>query len=70
MFVLPHFQNSVVNELRNIFADDKSRNSSMKDLQDMRYLEAVIKESLRLYPSVPMYGRCLPEDVDYGKTFV
>ncbi|XP_063235358.1 probable cytochrome P450 4aa1 [Bacillus rossius redtenbacheri] len=43
------------------------RAPSLQDLQDMRYLEQCIKEALRLYPSIPILGRKLAEDVCMGK---
>ncbi|XP_076248467.1 putative cytochrome P450 4aa1 isoform X1 [Calliopsis andreniformis] len=69
MFLLaqhPEWQEKCIEELNAIFEGD-SRRPTMKDLKEMRCLEMCIKESLRLYPSVPIIARIVGEDVKIGK---
>lgn len=62
----PKWQKRCVTELNEIFGDD-ARLPTMQDLEEMRCLEMCIKESLRLYPSVPLFARTLGQDVRIGK---
>lgn len=62
----PDIQDRIVEELDTIFDGDRQRPATMRDLNDMKYLDCAIKESLRLYPSVPFLGRHLHEDVQIG----
>ncbi|KAJ4434438.1 Cytochrome P450 4C1, partial [Periplaneta americana] len=57
----PKIQDKVYEELDNIF-QGSNRSATMRDLNEMKYLERCIKEALRLYPSVPLIGRVLKED--------
>jgi cytochrome P450 len=58
-------QEKVYEELQHIF-QGSNRSTTMRDLSEMKYLERVIKEALRLYPSVPFIGRILKEDIKIG----
>lgn len=59
-------QKRCVDELEEIFQRD-NRPVTMHDLKEMRYLEMCIKETLRLYPSVPMLARKTGEETQLGK---
>lgn len=60
-----HAQDSVRNELYEIFGDSR-RDATMEDLKAMSYLERVIKETMRLYPSVTGITRTLKEPLRLG----
>ncbi|KAG0411462.1 hypothetical protein HPB47_011417 [Ixodes persulcatus] len=50
-------QDLIHQELDSIFGDDKVRQITSNDLKEMKYLECCLKESQRLYPSVPFIAR-------------
>nr|AAT38512.1 pheromone-degrading enzyme [Phyllopertha diversa] len=60
----PHIQEKAYAELKEIFSNNSKRHASYRDLQEMKYLEMVIKETLRIYTTVPFYSRALEEDVN------
>ncbi len=57
-------QKRVLDEQRGIFGDDDAGDVEHAQLSRMRYLEACIKEALRLFPSVPVMGRQLLDDLE------
>ncbi|PSN54065.1 Cytochrome P450 4C1 [Blattella germanica] len=62
----PEIQEKAYEEQENIF-QGSDRSATMKDLNEMKYLERVIKETLRIYPSVPTISRKLNTDVKIGE---
>ncbi|CAK1581344.1 unnamed protein product [Parnassius mnemosyne] len=62
-------QEKIYEECKSIFGDS-DRTPSWSDLTEMKYLEATVKEILRLYPSVPFVGRQVTEDFMLGDVLV
>ncbi|CAG9805216.1 unnamed protein product [Chironomus riparius] len=62
----PEIQQRAYEEAINILGTDSSTPITTTTLNDFNYLEMVIKETLRLYPSVPMFGRKVQEHVQCG----
>ncbi|XDV14815.1 hypothetical protein PO909_014998 [Leuciscus waleckii] len=57
----PEIQRKAQQELFEVFGESE-RPVNTEDLKKLRYLECVIKESLRLFPSVPFFARTICED--------
>lgn len=58
-------QEKLYDEITSVIGD--SENITMQHLQDTKYLEMVVKEAQRLYPSVPVIERRLEVDCNIGK---
>ncbi|XP_056624883.1 cytochrome P450 4V2 isoform X2 [Triplophysa dalaica] len=56
----PEVQKGVQAELQEVFGSSL-RHVEVEDLKKLRYLECVIKESLRIFPAVPLFARSLCE---------
>lgn len=62
----PDVQQKCFQEIREVLGNDRIRPVSLNDLNNLNYLDLVIKESLRIFPSVPLVGRKLREEVVIG----
>lgn len=60
-------QEKCFKEIREVFGADKSAPTTLSNLNGLHYLELVIKETLRLYPSVPFIGRKALEDLELSE---
>ncbi|XP_067890516.1 cytochrome P450 4V2-like [Heterodontus francisci] len=61
----PDALKKVHDELDDVFGNS-DRPATMEDIKNLQFLQCAIKESLRLFPSVPIFGRTLLEDCYIG----
>ncbi len=62
----PEVQQKLHEEIDRVFGTDHDRPCTTEDLNELNYLECVIKETLRLFPSVPFIAREVQEDFEYS----
>nr|XP_029733570.1 probable cytochrome P450 4ac1 isoform X1 [Aedes albopictus] len=61
-------QQRLFEEVQSMF--NNQSNLTVQDYSDLKYMDRVIKESLRIYPPVPFISRLITEDVRYDGKFV
>lgn len=59
----PDVQEKCYQEICDVIGDDKMATATYAQLNNLQYLEKVVKETLRMFPPVPIYGRNLKEDL-------
>lgn len=62
----PEAQDRILEEIQDVLSSKDKKTLSMSDLNDMKYLDRVIKECLRIYPPVPFISRTV-ENLDMSK---
>uniref|UniRef100_A0A034W6F3 Cytochrome P450 4e2 n=1 Tax=Bactrocera dorsalis TaxID=27457 RepID=A0A034W6F3_BACDO len=60
----PEIQRKVYAEQKQLLGDNFKDEATFQQIADMQYLDMVIKESLRLYPSVPIVARRTDKEYD------
>ncbi|CAL1678466.1 unnamed protein product [Lasius platythorax] len=68
----PDIQEKVYKELWEIYGTKVPKSAPIKyeDLQHMNYLDRVIKETMRIFPAVPIIARRLSEDIKIGEVIL
>uniref|UniRef100_A0A1B0ALV4 Cytochrome P450 n=1 Tax=Glossina palpalis gambiensis TaxID=67801 RepID=A0A1B0ALV4_9MUSC len=66
----PSVQEKAYEEVQQVLNKFENGPITTKDLQDLKYLECVIKEALRLYTPVPFIGRVTDEETKIGNAII
>ncbi|XP_017011594.2 probable cytochrome P450 4d20 [Drosophila takahashii] len=62
----PKVQERIYEELLEVLGKDPNAPVSQSQLQELKYLDCVIKETMRLYPPVPAVGRHTQKELKIG----
>lgn len=62
----PDIQQKLFDEQKSLMGEDLDTCPNYNDLMEMKYMEMVIKESLRFHPSVPLIARETMEPIEIG----
>ncbi|XP_065362921.1 cytochrome P450 4d1 isoform X3 [Calliphora vicina] len=66
----PKCQQKCFEEIIQVFGKDKSKPVTYEDLNNLHYVELCIKETLRMFPSVPLLGRKVTEECEINGKIV
>lgn len=59
-------QTKLYNEILEVLSETKENSVNFDDLTKLKYMEMVIKESMRLFPSLPVISREVSKDIQIG----
>lgn len=62
----PEIQTKVYDELVSVLGADYKKEITINDIQELKYLDIVVKEANRIYPPVPLIERSLEEECTIG----
>ena len=63
----PEWQNKVQHEVDELFGTSSQRPVNLEDLRNLKLMECCIKETLRMFSTVPFIARDLENDLDMGE---
>ena len=63
----PECQQKCFNEIQQVLGKDNNKPVTYEDLNKLHYVDQCIKESLRIFPSVPLIGRKVTQECEISE---